>query len=188
MSIPRPTGTAMPGLTHASPESPDSVPPTPMPVPLPPNAPPLVQVQARIRQVVSTLTELGICALDVQPLDATPELSAGLVGARVDQLVEHLGELEKLSGRLDMNVPLDVFRDIDQNKNPNMITKTRIDDTAAENQWINGRLHAIETYRDMLGEALYEHFPALQPHLPVPPGHGKLDVVVEEEEGMIVDV
>ena len=87
------------------------------------------------------------------------------VGCR-DQLVEHLGELEKLSQRLDMNVPLDVFRyvayyitvspfvtnycaaflsrDIDQNKNPNMITKARIDDTAAENQWINGRLHAIE--------------------------------------------
>jgi hypothetical protein len=35
-------------------------------------------------------------------------------------------------------------RDIDQNKNPNNITKNLIDDTAAENQWINGRLHAIE--------------------------------------------
>jgi hypothetical protein len=46
----------------------------------------------------------------------------------------------------------------------------------------------------MLGEALYEHFPALQPHLPVPApvpvptgGSGKLDAVVEEEEGMILD-
>ncbi|KAF8603959.1 hypothetical protein BDV93DRAFT_606327 [Ceratobasidium sp. AG-I] len=175
----------MPGLAHASPESPESMPPTPMPISS--NAPPLAQVQARIRQVVSTLTELGICALDVQPASATPELSAGLVGARVDQLVEHLGELEKLSQRLDMNVPLDVFRDVDQNKNPNMITKTRIDDTAAENQWINGRLHAIESYRNMLGEALYEHFPALQPHLPAPAANGKLDAVVEEEEGMIPD-
>lgn len=71
----------MPGLAHASPESPDSMPPTPMPISS--NAPPLAQVQARIRQVVSTLTELGICALDVQPATATPELSAGLVGARV---------------------------------------------------------------------------------------------------------
>lgn len=72
----------MPGLSHASPESPDSMPPTtPMPISI--NAPPLAQVQARIRQVVSTLTELGICALDVQPASATPELSAGLVGARV---------------------------------------------------------------------------------------------------------
>ncbi|CCO37431.1 hypothetical protein BN14_11587 [Rhizoctonia solani AG-1 IB] len=163
---------AMPSLTNASPtvgiESPDSMPPTPMP--LPANAPPLHQVQ---------------------PASATPELPAGLVGARVkasDQLVEHLGELERLSSKLDMNVPLDVFRDIDQNKNPNNITKNLIDDTAAENQWINGRLHAIETYRDMLGEALREHFPALQPHLPPPPGaNGKLDAVVEEEEGMIVD-
>ncbi|CEL52755.1 Mediator of RNA polymerase II transcription subunit 10 OS=Ustilago maydis (strain 521 / FGSC 9021) GN=NUT2 PE=3 SV=1 [Rhizoctonia solani AG-1 IB] len=193
MSLPTPGSvrpSAMPSLTNASPtvgiESPDSMPPTPMP--LPANAPPLHQVQARIRLVVQTLTELGVCSMDVQPASATPELPAGLVGARVDQLVEHLGELERLSSKLDMNVPLDVFRDIDQNKNPNNITKNLIDDTAAENQWINGRLHAIETYRDMLGEALREHFPALQPHLPPPPGaNGKLDAVVEEEEGMIVD-
>ncbi|CAE6430982.1 unnamed protein product [Rhizoctonia solani] len=181
---------ATPGLTHASPtgvDSPDSMPPTPMP--LPANAPPLQQAQARIRMVVQTLTELGVCSMDVQPASTTPELPAGLVGARVDQLVDHLGELEKLSSKLDMNVPLEVFADIDQNKNPNNITKNRVDDTAAENQWINGRLHAIETYRTMLGEALYEHFPALQPHLPPPPGasNGKLESVVEEEEGMIMD-
>ncbi|KDN40546.1 hypothetical protein RSAG8_08018, partial [Rhizoctonia solani AG-8 WAC10335] len=194
MSIPTPASVRsnpMPGLTHRSPtvgvDSPDSMPPTPMP--LPANAPPLQQVQARIRMVVQTLTELGVCSMDVQPSSATPELPAGLVGARVDQLVEHLGELEKLSSKLDMNVPLEVFADIDQNKNPNNITKNRIDDTAAENQWINGRLHAIESYRNMLGEALYEHFPALQPHLPAPSGtnNGKLDAVVEEEEGMIMD-
>ncbi|KAG8739538.1 hypothetical protein FRC11_000662 [Ceratobasidium sp. 423] len=194
MSIPTPASIrpgATPGLTQASPtvgvDSPDSMPPTPMP--LPANAPPLQQVQARIRMVVQTLTELGVCSMDVQPVSTSPELPAGLVGARVDQLVEHLGELEKLSSKLDMNVPLEVFADIDQNKNPNNITKNRIDDTAAENQWINGRLHAIESYRNMLGEALYEHFPALQPHLPPPPGanNGKLDAVVEEEEGMIMD-
>ncbi|KAF8711703.1 hypothetical protein RHS03_01412, partial [Rhizoctonia solani] len=193
MSLPTPGSvrpSIMPSLAHTSPtvgiDSPDSMPPTPMP--LPANAPPLQQVQARIRLVVQTLTELGVCSMDVQPASANPELPAGLVGARVDQLVEHLGELEKLSSKLDMNVPLDVFRDIDQNKNPNNITKNLIDDTAAENQWINGRLHAIESYRDMLGEALREHFPALQPHLPPPPGtNGKLDAVVEEEEGMIMD-
>ncbi|CAE6427040.1 unnamed protein product [Rhizoctonia solani] len=194
MSIPTPSSVrsnAMPSLTQASPsgavDSPDSMPPTP--IPLPANAPPLQQVQARIRMVVQTLTELGVCSMDVQPASATPDLPAGLVGVRVDQLVEHLGELEKLSAKLDMNVPLEVFADIDQNKNPNNITKNRVDDTAAENQWINGRLHAIETYRNMLGEALYEHFPALQPHLPVPPSgsNGKLDAVVEEEEGMIMD-
>ncbi|CAE6400768.1 unnamed protein product [Rhizoctonia solani] len=180
MSLPTPGSvrpSAMPGLTHASPtvgiDSPDSMPPTP--IPLPANAPPLQQVQARIRLVVQTLTELGVCSMDVQPASATPELPAGLVGARVDQLVEHLGELEKLSSKLDMNVPLDVFRRVPGFGPP-------------ENQWINGRLHAIETYRDMLGEALREHFPALQPHLPPPPGgNGKLDAVVEEEEGMIVD-
>ncbi|KAH7334523.1 transcription factor subunit Med10 of mediator complex-domain-containing protein [Rhizoctonia solani] len=173
MSIPTPSSirsNTMPGLAQASPtvgvDSPDSMPPTP--VPLPANAPPLQQVQVRIRMVVQTLTELGVCSMDVQPASAAPELPAGLVGARVDQLVEHLGELEKLSSKLDMNVPLEVFADIDQNKNPNNITKNRVDDTAAENQWINGRLHAIETYRNMLGEALYEHFPALQPHLPAP--------------------
>ncbi|ELU36081.1 Med10 domain-containing protein [Rhizoctonia solani AG-1 IA] len=212
MSLPTPGSvrpSIMPSLAHTSPtvgiDSPDSMPPTPMP--LPANAPPLQQVQARIRLVVQTLTELGVCSMDVQPASANPELPAGLVGARVYQLVEHLGELEKLSSKLDMNVPLDVFRDIDQNKNPNNITKNLIDDTAAENQWINGRLHAIEvsfiapsptwindlslpcqSYRDMLGEALREHFPALQPHLPPPPGtNGKLDAVVEEEEGMIMD-
>ncbi|CAE6422929.1 unnamed protein product [Rhizoctonia solani] len=94
--------------------------------------------------VVQTLTELGVCFLDVQPSSVTPDLPAGLVGARVDQLVEHLGELEKLSSKLDMNVPLEALADIDQNKPPNNITKNRIDNAAAENQWINGWLHAIE--------------------------------------------
>ncbi|QRW24533.1 transcription factor subunit Med10 of mediator complex protein [Rhizoctonia solani] len=184
----------MPSLAHTSPtvgiDSPDSMPPTPMP--LPANAPPLQQVQARIRLVVQTLTELGVCSMDVQPASANPELPGAGRSKSVRVLFRAITfrtrELEKLSSKLDMNVPLDVFRDIDQNKNPNNITKNLIDDTAAENQWINGRLHAIESYRDMLGEALREHFPALQPHLPPPPGtNGKLDAVVEEEEGMIMD-
>ncbi|KAF8756264.1 Transcription factor subunit Med10 of Mediator complex [Rhizoctonia solani] len=175
MSLPTPGSvrpSIMPSLAHTSPtvgiDSPDSMPPTPCPC----------------RQRATSAT---ICSMDVQPASANPELPAGLVGAR-RPIGGTSGELEKLSSKLDMNVPLDVFRDIDQNKNPNNITKNLIDDTAAENQWINGRLHAIESYRDMLGEALREHFPALQPHLPPPPGtNGKLDAVVEEEEGMIMD-
>jgi hypothetical protein len=47
--------------------------------------------------------------------------------------------------------------------------------------------NGAQSYRNMLGEALYEHFPALQPYLPAPASNGKLDAVVEEEEGMIVD-
>ena len=76
------------------------------------------------------------------------------------------------------------FREIDGGHNPNQVTKDRIERAVGENQFTNGKIIAIkvgsskaqsnltrlqwfhsQSYRDLLGAAIVEHFPDLAPHL-----------------------
>jgi mediator of RNA polymerase II transcription subunit 10 len=41
-------------------------------------------------------------------------------------------------------IPLKVLQDIDDTSNPDMTTKARLESTAAENQFINGKMTAIK--------------------------------------------
>jgi len=58
-----------------------------------------------------------------------------------------------------------VLLDIDNAKNPMLLTKDRLERAATENQFMNGKIAAIESYRSYLNEALVRSFPELGPHL-----------------------
>ena len=52
--------------------------------------------------------------------------------------------LEKMSDSITTTVPLQVLADIDNSRNPMLLTKERLERAATENQFMNGKIHAIE--------------------------------------------
>ncbi|TIA92351.1 hypothetical protein E3P99_00660 [Wallemia hederae] len=54
---------------------------------------------------------------------------------------------------------------VDQGKNPNLYTKDFVEQVAGENMFMNGKLHSMKTYQDMLATALSENFSELAPEI-----------------------
>ena len=49
-----------------------------------------------------------------------------------------------MSGSVDTMVPMQVLVDIDNSRNPMQLTKERLERAATENQFMNGKIHAID--------------------------------------------
>ncbi|KWU47460.1 mediator of RNA polymerase II transcription subunit 10 [Rhodotorula sp. JG-1b] len=160
----------------ATPPPPPPPPAAPAPAPAPapaadtdPSAPPRVQVEHTLEQLLQTLLEMGICASDVQ--ESALETSVGgvasgqpggLLGRKAQQTVEQLARLYSQKDLVnDINVPIEVINLVDQGKNPHLHTKNFIERLAGENMYTNGILSGITDYRDLLRAQLGEAFPDL---------------------------
>lgn len=64
-----------------------------------------------------------------------------------NEVINHLATLEGMSGSIDTMVPMQVLVDIDNSRNPMQLTKDRIERAATENQFMNGKIHAIDVSR-----------------------------------------
>lgn len=98
-----------------------------------------------------------------------------------NQVVDHLATLDHGSQSIQTMIPMQVLLDIDNAKNPMLLTKDRLERAATENQFMNGKIIAIEvfpqprmltrlltvlqSYRSYLNDALVQTFPELAPHL-----------------------
>ncbi|EIW62310.1 mediator complex subunit NUT2 [Trametes versicolor FP-101664 SS1] len=87
------------------------------------------------------------------------------VGARVNDVISHLATLDDMAQTIDTMVPMQVLVDIDQSRNPMLLTKERLERAATENQFMNGKIHAIDSYKKYLDEALIQNFPELEEYL-----------------------
>jgi len=83
------------------------------------------------------------------------------VGLRVNQVVDHLATLDNMAQDIPTMIPMQILMDIDNSKNPMQLTKDRLERAATENQFMNGKIAAIDSYRHYLDEALAQGFPDL---------------------------
>jgi len=125
----------------------------------------LGEIEEEMKALHQSIYELGCSVLDTHVTKAgqvARERAATQVSAKVDQLVHHLSEIERIAQHIDSLVPIQVLDDIDNSRNPTIVTKDRIERAATENQFTNGKLEAIETYATMLDAGLREHFPEME--------------------------
>lgn len=61
-----------------------------------------------------------------------------------NQVVDHLATLDHSSQSIQTMIPMQVLLDIDNAKNPMLLTKDRLERAATENQFMNGKITAIE--------------------------------------------
>ena len=59
-------------------------------------------------------------------------------------MVEYLSGLDDMASHLTTRVPMQVLTDIDNGRNPMHLTKDRLERSATENQFMNGKIKAIE--------------------------------------------
>ncbi|KAF8530604.1 transcription factor subunit Med10 of mediator complex-domain-containing protein [Hysterangium stoloniferum] len=87
------------------------------------------------------------------------------VGARVNEVIQHLASIGDLSQGVQTMIPYQVLVDIDNGRNPMNLTRERIERAAVENQFMNGKIDAVQSYKSLLDAALAEHFPSLASHV-----------------------
>lgn len=103
---------------------------------------------------------------------------------RRNDVVGHLGNIDRLSDLVKTKVPLQVLAEIDSSRNPMQLTRDRLERAATENQFMNGKIQAIkvctsllrlaeadsclQSYRDYYNEALAQSFPELKDYLNAP--------------------
>ncbi|KAF8351310.1 hypothetical protein F5887DRAFT_936870 [Amanita rubescens] len=83
------------------------------------------------------------------------------VGMRVNDVVSHLGTIDNMAQDITTMIPDQILADIDNARNPMQLTKERLERAATENQFMNGKIVAIESYRTYLNEALVQAYPEL---------------------------
>ncbi|KAF8803719.1 hypothetical protein BYT27DRAFT_7195059 [Phlegmacium glaucopus] len=87
------------------------------------------------------------------------------VGLRVNDVITHLATVDEMAQHVSLMIPMQVLADIDNSRNPMQLTKERLERAATENQFMNGKIAAINSYRKYLDEAIAQNFPELEPHL-----------------------
>ncbi|KAI9448471.1 transcription factor subunit Med10 of mediator complex-domain-containing protein [Lactarius indigo] len=150
--------------------------PPPAPILIPPPAPdsprsaqsiPPTGIQGDLEQdlmgLANALYNLGTTVVN----DSTKDPGTGKqVGLRVNEVVRYLAGLDDMASHLSTRVPMQILTDIDNGRNPMHLTKDRLERAATENQFMNGKIKAIESYRQLLNEALVQTFPDLAEVLP----------------------
>jgi len=84
------------------------------------------------------------------------------VGLRVNEVINHLATIDNMAQHIPTMVPMQILADIDNARNPMQLTRERLERAATENQFMNGKIAAIDSYRKYLDEALAQNFPELE--------------------------
>ncbi|KAJ3758101.1 hypothetical protein EV360DRAFT_83368 [Lentinula raphanica] len=117
------------------------------------------------------------------------------VGLRVNQVIQHLNIIDSLAHsefslshaefpsysdpeqgyqgipgfpgfpETRIMIPFQILTDIDNARNPMALTRERLERAATENQFMNGKIEAVRSYREYLNEALCLNFPDLEEYL-----------------------
>lgn len=87
------------------------------------------------------------------------------MGLRVNDVISHLATVDDMAQHASLMIPMQVLADIDNARNPMQLTRERLERAATENQFMNGKIAAINSYRKYLDEAIAQNFPELEAHL-----------------------
>lgn len=59
-------------------------------------------------------------------------------------MINHLGQIDGMANHVQTMIPMQVLAEIDNSRNPTMLTRERLERTATENQFMNGKIQAIQ--------------------------------------------
>jgi len=109
--------------------------------------------------LANALYNLGTTVINDSTKERDKPAGAKQVGLRANEVVHHLTTIDDMAQNIRTMIPFQVLQDIDNSRNPMQLTKERLERAATENQFMNGKLAAIDSYRRLLNEALAKSFP-----------------------------
>ncbi|KAI0056679.1 hypothetical protein BV25DRAFT_1552813 [Artomyces pyxidatus] len=132
-------------------------------------SPPPVGIQGdlelELMGLANALYNLGTTVVNDSTKEKDKPGGGKQVGLRVNEVIGHLATIDNMSQHIQTMVPMQILTDIDNGRNPMHLTKDRLERAATENQFMNGKITAIESYRTLLDEALAQTFPELADHV-----------------------
>ncbi|KAG7088663.1 hypothetical protein E1B28_012635 [Marasmius oreades] len=146
--------------TPANPESIRSASPSP--------APSGIQgdLELELMGLANALYNLGTTVIFDSTKDAAAQgRTVKQLGPRVNDVIHHLANIEEIGMQTRTMIPMQILSDIDNCKNPMNVTKERLERAATENQFMNGKIAALSSYRTLLNAELCQHFPELREYL-----------------------
>jgi mediator of RNA polymerase II transcription subunit 10 len=115
--------------------------------------------------LANALYNLGTTVINDSTKDRDRPGGAKLVGLGANEVVNHLMSIDNKAQDIQTMIPFQVLSDIDNARNPMQLTKERLERAATENQFVNGKIAAIDSYRKLLNEALAVSFPETAKYL-----------------------
>ncbi|KAF9052309.1 hypothetical protein BDZ89DRAFT_1005225 [Hymenopellis radicata] len=121
-------------------------------------------LELELLDLANALYQLGTTVINdsTKERDRPGQPNAKPVGAKVNEVVHHLGRLDDLAQQTQTMIPMEVLAEIDNGRNPMQLTRDRIERAATENQFMNGKIAALDSYRTYLNEALIQNWPDLE--------------------------
>ncbi|KAF8559024.1 hypothetical protein OG21DRAFT_1404065 [Imleria badia] len=133
-------------------------------------------LELELHGLANALYNLGTTVINDSTKERDKPEGGKQVGLRANEVVHHLTTIDDMAQNIRTMIPFQVLQDIDNTRNPMQLTKERLERTATENQFINGKIAAIDSYRRLLNEALAKNFPETAEYFhPNPSIKGPLD-------------
>ncbi|XP_006460159.1 hypothetical protein AGABI2DRAFT_67575 [Agaricus bisporus var. bisporus H97] len=141
------------------------VPDSPRPSQSPPPSGIQGDMELELLGLANALYNLGTTVINDSTKERDKPGGGKQVGLRVNNVVQHLATLDDMAQHISTMIPMQVLTDIDNARNPMQLTRERLERAATENQFMNGQIAAIDSYRKLLDEALCQNFPELAEEL-----------------------
>lgn len=117
------------------------------------------EVKEQLKQIIETQIELGILIHD---FEATVEGKEGLL-ERINVLTNQFQQLNQSAYNLqNKSVPLDIIEYIENGRNPDVYTREFVELLAKQNQYVNGKMHAMNHFRNILSSQIKDAYPDLE--------------------------
>ncbi|KAG8828168.1 hypothetical protein FRC19_009252 [Serendipita sp. 401] len=84
-----------------------------------------------------------------------------LLAEPIQEILQKMLEVDEIAAVVETTIPRQAIEDLDNTHHPGHVLKERIEAVALENAFLNGKIEALSTFRNMLGDALAENFPEL---------------------------
>ncbi|KAJ1960420.1 RNA polymerase II mediator complex subunit [Dipsacomyces acuminosporus] len=113
----------------------------------------LEAMERKIRESLETLSQISITVDNYESADEQ------VLQRRVENLVRAYSDMHSMKESLDTNIPLEVLSFIEDGRNPDEFTRNFTERVAAENQFTNGKISALSSFKDEFEANLKKFFP-----------------------------
>lgn len=112
------------------------------------------QLEQTLENFQENARQMGVIASDFTTRSQEP------LNQRIHTLTSGLHELDRLKNQfMDVNIPLELLKYLDDGKNPQLYTKECLERTLAKNKEVNGKIECYKKFRTLLLKELGEEMP-----------------------------
>ncbi|KAJ2809118.1 RNA polymerase II mediator complex subunit [Coemansia guatemalensis] len=110
-------------------------------------------MENRLCEALETLSQIRVTVMNHE------QANEQVLEQRVDRLVRGYADMFATKDRLNVNIPEEVLAYVKDGRNPDEFTSQFMERVASENQFTNGKISALTSFRQEYEAKLHEFFP-----------------------------